>query len=315
MPVKTISVRQCDKPWITEEIKQMIRNKNKLHKKAKIFNTDQSWKSFRQIRNDLTYAIRKRKLDYLEDLDNRASSSATFGTKNWWKLVKSFMSNKGSDPDVIPPLEKDGVTYYTNKEKATILNQFFINQSTIEDNDVVPDVPELLTSINQIHLSVEEVKNTLTKLSTAKATGPDQIHNIILKNSAGIISEPLTFLFNRSLNEGIFPTVRKTAHVTLIHKKGNKCNGAEWSKDKTQAAESIKWRPQQAYGSDQFLLVQPQTVFSTHTKSSRSRIDKRTARATGNTRYSYSKNGPLDHKMADNCVFPGPHKYTFLYNN
>ena len=80
------------------------------------------------------------------------------------------------------------------------------------------------------------------------------------------------------------------------------CNGAEWSKDKTQAAESIKWRPQQAYGGNQFLLVQPQTVFSTHTKSSRSRIDKRTARATGNTRYRYSKIAPLDHKMADNCV-------------
>ena len=70
------------------------------------------------------------------------------------------------------------------------------------------------------------------------------------------------------------------------------CNGAEWSKNKTQAAESIKWRPQQAYGSNQFLLVQPQTVFSTHTKSSRSRIDKRTARATGNTRYRYSKKRP-----------------------
>ena len=52
MPVKTVSVRQYDKPWITEEIKQMMRNKNKLHKKAKIFNTDQSWKSFRQTRND-----------------------------------------------------------------------------------------------------------------------------------------------------------------------------------------------------------------------------------------------------------------------
>ena len=76
-----------------------------------------------------------------------------------------------------------------------------------------------------------------------------------------------------------------------------------WSGQRTrQAAESIKWRPQQAYGRDQFLLVQPQTVFSTHTKSSRSRIDKRTARATGNTRYRYSKIAPLDHKMADNCV-------------
>ena len=80
------------------------------------------------------------------------------------------------------------------------------------------------------------------------------------------------------------------------------CNGVEWSKDRTQAAESKKWRPQQAYGSNQVLLAQPQTIFSTRPKSSRARIDKRTARATGNTRYRYSKIGPLDHKMADNCV-------------
>ena len=32
------------------------------------------------------------------------------------------MSNRGSDPDVIPSLEKDGVMYYTNTGKATILN-------------------------------------------------------------------------------------------------------------------------------------------------------------------------------------------------
>ena len=92
----------------------------------------------------------------------------------------------------------------------------------------------------------------------------------------------------------------------VIHHMKNyllyKCYGAEWSKDRTEAAESIKWRPQQAYGSNHVLLVQPQTVFSTHTKLSRSRIDKRTARATGNTRYRYSKIAPLDHKMADNCV-------------
>ena len=42
--------------------------------------------------------------------------------------------------------------------------------------------------------------------------------------------------------------------------------------------------------------------FLAHTKSSRARIDKRTARATGNTRYRYSKIAPLDHKMADDCV-------------
>ena len=41
------------------------------------------------------------------------------------------------------------------------------------------------------------------------------------------------------------------------------CYGVEWSKDKTQAAESIKWRPQNGW----------------------------------------------------QLCFPGPHKYTFLYNN
>ena len=34
MPVNRISVRQCDKPWITEEIKQMIRNKKKAPQKS-----------------------------------------------------------------------------------------------------------------------------------------------------------------------------------------------------------------------------------------------------------------------------------------
>ena len=83
-----------------------------------------------------------------------------------------------------------------------------------------------------------------------------------------------------------------------------------WSGQRTrhrQRSQSIKWRPQQAYGSNQFLLVQPQTVFSTHTKSSRSRIDKRTARATGNTRYRYSKKRPSGPQNGWQLCFPGPH--------
>ena len=38
--------------------------------------------------------------------------------------------------------------------------------------------------------------------------------------------EPLTILFNRCLNEGIFPIIWKIARVTPLHKKGpaNLCN-------------------------------------------------------------------------------------------
>ena len=82
------------------------------------------------------------------------------------------------------------------------------------------------------------------------------------------------------------------------------CNGAV-ERRTGQLAGGVSWskvdRPQQAYGSNQVLLSQPQTIFSTP-KILWAHIDKRTARATGNTRYRYSKIAPLDHKMADNCV-------------
>ena len=42
--------------------------------------------------------------------------------------------------------------------------------------------------------------------------------------------------------------------------------------------------------------------FSAHPESSLTRIDKRTARAARNTHYRHNEIGPLDHKMADNCV-------------
>ena len=70
----------------------------------------------------------------------------------------------------------------------------------------------------------------------------------------------------------------------------------------TQAAELVRnVKPQQAYGSNQVLLAQPQTIFSTP-KILTLMLDKRMAQATGNTRYRYSKIAPLEHRMADDCV-------------
>ena len=50
------------------------------------------------------------------------------------------------------------------------------------------------------------------------------------------------------------------------------------------------------------VLLYSSRQFSAHIKSSRARIDKRAARAARNTSYSYNQIGPLDHKMAHNCV-------------
>ncbi|WP_419595657.1 hypothetical protein [Thiolapillus sp.] len=67
-----------------------------------------------------------------------------------------------------------------------------------------------------------EVKHFIKNLNKNKATGPDTIHNRLLIAAADVISEPLTNLFNRCLNESKFPSQWKIAHVTPLRKKGQK---------------------------------------------------------------------------------------------
>ena len=225
---KQITVRERDAPWITQSIKTLIYKKNQIHKRAKSSNSPHDWDTFRKQRNELTDAIRRRKNEYMTNFDNEVSSNDNIGTKKWWKLVKNFMSNKGYTSDEIPPIENNGQIYYSNQEKAKIFNQFFIRQSSIEDNvsDGLPSIPRTDSEITSIELSDQEVEKILHELKPQKAIGPDKVHNKILTASRTIITPALTFLFNRCLREGRFPLIWKTAHVSPIFKKDKKevCN-------------------------------------------------------------------------------------------
>ena len=227
MPSKTVTIRPKDPPWLTNNIKLFMETRKKYHNTAKTTNSADDWKTFRQYRNFVTSEIRKSKSQYLNDLDDKASDPNTFGQKDWWKLVRSFLAKKGMDSDYIPPIPLNNVVYYSDKDKANIFNTFFIEQSSIENNDdALPNVPFLTCEINEIVLTASEVKEVISKLDTSKATGPDLIHNRLLIESLPILLNPLTDLFNRCLDEKKFTAQWKTAHVTPVHKKGQKdsCN-------------------------------------------------------------------------------------------
>ena len=227
MPVKNVTIRPNDALWLNEEIRLLIEERKRIHTIAKQTDKPEDWESFRKIRNQVVDKVKNRKIEYVETLNSKVCDPENFGKKDWWKLVKSFLSKKGLNPDEIPPIESEGQTYYSSKDKANAFNNFFVSQASLDDDTTTPPVltqsgPELL----HVTLTTDEVKLVLNNLDTTKAIGPDLINNRLLKVACDVIAEPLTMLYNKSLHEGIFPDIWKKAHVTPIHKKGPKsiCN-------------------------------------------------------------------------------------------
>ena len=223
VPNKTITTRSTDPPWFKNDLKTMINKRNKLYKKAKRTNERNDWNNFHTLRNVIVNDIRKRKLEYYNELNDKVNGQVRFGQKEWWKIVKHFLNRKGIDSSEIPPITVNGQTYYSNTDKAEVFNNFFINQGNLDNpDDPLPTIESNRTEINNIQLTSLEVKRVLQSLDSSKASGPDQIPNKVLILAADIIANPLTNFFNRCLHECIFPTAWKKANVTPIHKKGNK---------------------------------------------------------------------------------------------
>ena len=90
--------------------------------------------------------------------------------------------------------------------------------------DTVPSNPaphqEHDGALEMLHLSVDGVKMALSQVDENSSVGPDGIHPMILKNCASELAEPLTIIFNKSLQEGSVPSQWKSAVVTPIFKKG-----------------------------------------------------------------------------------------------
>ena len=98
---------------------------------------------------------------------------------------------------------------------------FFTQQTILDEHNASLPRTRIMPLYNLQSLGVtsDEVKPTLLSLPTGKASVPDLISNIILKELAQPLSSPLQDLFNVSLNKGKIPSIWKQANVTPILKK------------------------------------------------------------------------------------------------
>jgi len=59
-------------------------------------------------------------------------------------------------------------------------------------------------------------------LKPDKSPGPDDIHPMLLRETAHTMASPLSLIFKKSLDEGLLPGDWERADITPIHKKGSR---------------------------------------------------------------------------------------------
>ena len=77
-------------------------------------------------------------------------------------------------------------------------------------------------SLESITITIQDASDVFQHIDITKACGPDSISPRLLKEGSHILVHPYSIIFNRSPEQGYFPSTWKDANVTPIYKKEDK---------------------------------------------------------------------------------------------
>ena len=216
-PLRQRKVRSIYNPWITTEIKQLSHRRDFLKKKAVMHNSIYYFNEYKQCRNNLNKTIKETKSKYYQSKLNACKDH-----KENWKLINELL-NKTSKTTTINELTVDEGKIVGDENIANEFNSFFSHIGTrlaenIDPSDVDPlsFVTPTLHNFTFQTISHAKIKNEIKQMKTAKSAGYDKISVKLLQAAGNAIVQPLTYIFNQSLNSGIFPDDWKIAKVTPI---------------------------------------------------------------------------------------------------
>ena len=139
IPTKNVAIRPRDLPWINNNIRRLMRKRDRLFKKYKKNRNNSNYDNFKRARNDVINNLRKARKEYSDSLANKLKTS-NISSQDYWKTLKSFI--KPSQNVTIPPLFHENIYVADNDEKANLLNNHFVEQTVLDDH--LSSLPELV---------------------------------------------------------------------------------------------------------------------------------------------------------------------------
>ena len=145
IPHTNVIIRPKDKPWMTSEIRRCIKNRRRIFYEFKRTNSDSVRTDYKQLRNKIVSMVKEAKNTHEAKVESILCNPAT-KSKKWWSVLKSEI--KGSKQSEIPSIVHGTYIIHDNSKKAEVFNQYFIQQSTVDDKDMI--LPHSMTVIIKI---------------------------------------------------------------------------------------------------------------------------------------------------------------------
>ena len=218
VPYTVIRHRSRDKPWMTTEIRKLLRLRDRAWKRSIRTKNPQHENIFKQARRSAKALISHVKAQYYHKLNNRLSNPECT-SKEYWKTLKIFLGSKIQRD--IPPIIHGTRVLSDTVDKAECFNSYFAEQSRMPsppDGFALPPLFEQRHTLDLIQTNELEVYKILCSLNVNKANGPDNLSNRLLKEAAPAVAKSLCDVFNASLARGVFPTQWKQSNVIPVFK-------------------------------------------------------------------------------------------------
>ena len=171
---------------------------------------------FRQASKHCQKVLEAAKLVYANKT-KESITSQKLGSQDFWRSANNVL-NKGKS--AIPPLFNGPEVLSSASDKAKSFAENFSKNSNLDDSGIsVPVFPSRTNlKLRNISVTPKIVKKVITNLDLSKASSPDCIPVVVLKNCEPELSYIPAELFIKCLKEPCFPDCWKVSSVVPVFK-------------------------------------------------------------------------------------------------
>lgn len=221
--IKSGNITQKRSNWITTDIKQYSLMKRQVKTditEAKRLNlsTVELNARFKYLCNKMKSLVKQAKQNFY----NEKISKSTNKMKACWDVIHELTKPNVSKSAINEIRNQQGTIVSEHREIADCLNNFFVNVAdglNLKGPSFDLHLERIEKSIYLYPCDQQELTSIISKLKNKASCGWDNISSSVIKRSFQVVLEPLIYIVNGCLSQGVFPQMLKEAVVVPIYKK------------------------------------------------------------------------------------------------